>query len=259
MGIYVGTCGFPRSRGEVFRNFDIVEIQETFYDPPPVERARRLRSEAPEGFVFSVKAWQVITHSLSSPTMRRLKRRLEGDPSEYGFLKPTKANMDAWEVVEDFARELGARFVVFQTPPSFGYSPEALRWVRDFFSSIVGRGFIIGWEARGSWNEGSNVEALCSLLTDVGVIRVVDLLRRDPCRSRGEILYTRLHGLGGGEVNYRYRYTDEDLKRLKERIDALGFLETYVLFNNVYMWDDARRFRILVKGSQPTMSRTSSP
>lgn len=248
MKIYVGTCGFPRSRAEVFKVLDAVEIQETFYDPPPIERARRLRSEAPEGFIFSVKAWQVITHSPSSPTMKRLKRRLEGDPSEYGFLKPTKANMDAWEVVKEFARELGARFIIFQTPPSFGYSSEAIRWVRDFFSAIADSDFQIGWEPRGTWNDPSNVEVLCNLLSELGIIYVVDLLRRDPCRAWTSILYTRLHGLGGGEVNYRYRYTDQDLRLLKEKIDNLGFSEVYVFFNNVYMWDDAKRFKALIRG-----------
>jgi uncharacterized protein YecE (DUF72 family) len=211
-----------------------------------VERARRLRAEAPEGFIYSIKAWQVITHSPTSPTMKRLRRKLEGDLSEYGFLRPTRANMVAWEVVYSFARELGARFVIFQTPPSFGYSPEALKWVRDFFSSIVGRGFEIGWEPRGSWNDPSNLGALCSLLTELKILHVVDLLRRDPCRSVENKVYTRLHGLGGGEVNYRYRYTDQDLRELMERIERPGFSEAYVLFNNVYMWDDAKRFKSLV-------------
>jgi len=117
MRLFVGTCGIPRSRKEVFRELDAVEIQETFYNPPPIEKARSLRREAPEGFIFSVKAWQVITHTHDSPTMRRLRTRLEGDPGEYGLLRPTKRNLEAWGFVEEFAREIGARYIVLQTPP----------------------------------------------------------------------------------------------------------------------------------------------
>ncbi len=247
MIIRVGTCGFPRSRGKIFRALDIAEIQETFYNPPPPEKARILRREAPQGFLFSVKAWQVITHSSESPTMKRLGRKLEGDPSEYGLLKPTKRNLWAWEVVEEYARELGARFIVLQTPPSFGYSDEALKWVGDFLSTITRRGFEIGWEPRGSWNSEDNRGRLCDLLNKHKVIHVVDILRREPCpQDRDTPLYTRLHGLGGGEVNYRYKYLDKDLEDLYNKIYSRGCEEALALFNNIHMWDDAKRFKSLV-------------
>ncbi|MFP3348120.1 MAG: DUF72 domain-containing protein, partial [Thermoproteus sp.] len=32
--VIVGTCGFPRSRREVYRSLDAVELQETFYNLP---------------------------------------------------------------------------------------------------------------------------------------------------------------------------------------------------------------------------------
>ena len=245
--ILAGTCGFPRSRREIFRTLDIVEIQETFYDPPPVEKARTLRKEAPEGFIFSVKAWQVITHSSKSPTMKRMRRKLEGDPSEYGLLRPAERNLKAWEVVEEYARELGARFIVFQTPPSLGYSVQALRWIDDFFSTITKKGFELGWEPRGSWNDEENREKLCSLLNKHGIIHIVDILRRDPCTQDSEIpLYTRLHGLGGGEVNYRYKYSDKDLEELYSKLVSSNRREALALFNNIYMWDDAKRFKELL-------------
>jgi len=245
MRLFVGTCGIPRSRKEVFRELDAVEIQETFYNPPPIEKARSLRREAPEGFIFSVKAWQVITHTHDSPTMRRLRTRLEGDPGEYGLLRPTKRNLEAWGFVEEFAREIGARYIVLQTPPSFGYSDEALKWVGDFLSTISKRGPRICWEPRGSWNDPEYREKLCDLLSRHDVIHVVDLLRREPCHS--EVIYTRLHGLGGGEVSYRYKYRDEDLEELMARVEARRPSEALVMFNNIHMWNDARRFKAIVR------------
>lgn len=71
---------------------------------------------------------------------------------------------------------------------------------------------------------------------------------RDPLAARplwGEPSYFRLHGLGG----YRYRYTDEDLRSLRSKLPAGK--ECYVMFNNVYMEEDARRFlRLLDGGSE---------
>ena len=76
---------------------------------------------------------------------------------------------------------------------------------------------------------------------------MVDIFKRDPV-SEHPISYIRLHGVGKGEVNYRYKYTDEDLQKLKEKtkiLEAQG-KEVYVLFNNVYMAEDAKRFIELI-------------
>ncbi|MET1127893.1 MAG: DUF72 domain-containing protein, partial [Thermoproteota archaeon] len=63
-----GCCGFPLSRKRYFERFNVVEVQQTFYDPPSADTLRRWREEAPKGFVFTVKAWQAVTHPSSSPT-----------------------------------------------------------------------------------------------------------------------------------------------------------------------------------------------
>ncbi|HID94254.1 MAG TPA: DUF72 domain-containing protein, partial [bacterium (Candidatus Stahlbacteria)] len=58
--------------------------------------------------------------------------------------------------------------------------------------------------------------------------------------THGELKYYRLHGKGG----YRYKYSDEELKELLEF--ARADKPTYVMFNNVYMFDDALRFKALL-------------
>lgn len=68
--VRVGTCGFPEAQARLFRDFGILEVQRTFYRPPRVTTAERWRREAPTGFVFTLKAWQLVTHEASSPTYR---------------------------------------------------------------------------------------------------------------------------------------------------------------------------------------------
>ena len=61
--ITVGCCGYPVARKKYYSRFPAVEIQTTFYNPPDSKAAERWRTEAPKGFEFVVKAWQLITHS----------------------------------------------------------------------------------------------------------------------------------------------------------------------------------------------------
>jgi uncharacterized protein YecE (DUF72 family) len=73
--VHIGCSGFRSSRESYYEKLDSVEVQHTFYQPPQVSTLKRWREEAPRGFEFAVKAWQLITHTSSSPTRRRLKRR----------------------------------------------------------------------------------------------------------------------------------------------------------------------------------------
>jgi len=66
-----GCCGFPVGMKKYFENFDVVEVQKTFYKPPSQKTAEKWRKNAPENFEFTIKAWQVITHPPSSPTYRK--------------------------------------------------------------------------------------------------------------------------------------------------------------------------------------------
>ena len=66
MGVCVGCCGFPMGRKAYFQRFSLVEVQQTFCKPPRLETLARWHQEAPEGFEFILKAWQLITHEPSS-------------------------------------------------------------------------------------------------------------------------------------------------------------------------------------------------
>jgi hypothetical protein len=47
--ILTGCCGFHMERAAYFRHFNLVEVQQTFYQPPRVDTLRRWRADAPEG------------------------------------------------------------------------------------------------------------------------------------------------------------------------------------------------------------------
>ncbi len=239
--IFVGTCGFPRAKRKLRELIDAVEVQQTFYKPPNEETLKRWREELSD-MVIHVKAWQLITHPPNSPTYKKAGIKVER-PENYGLLKLTDEVKKAWEVTVNAAKILNAKVIVVQTPPSFGYNNENYERAIKFFKWAKESWDLIAWEPRGSWRE--HKEKVREIVEETGIIHAVDPFKWWPPEG-GEIGYLRLHGRGRGEVNYRYKYTDEDLKELKKKVLELN-KETHVMFNNIYMLQDAIRFKEILR------------
>jgi len=62
-----------------------------------------------------------------------------------------------------------------------------------------------------------------------------------PLWSSG-IAYLRLHGSPPGRAMYSYKYTRQDLLRLKNLVESTQAKRVYVMFNNISMFNDARAF-----------------
>jgi len=243
--VFVGTCGFPGSRQRVFTSVDAAEVQESFYNLLG-ERALDNLRKRPSEFRLTFKAWQATTHPHTSPTWRKMKSPPPGDKTKYGWLKCTKENLWALEKTMEQAASAKAEVVVFQTPSNMPLDSQRLEESLCFFKhaiEIAGDSMAIAWEPRGEW-----VKSLDTLkkFREIGIIIVTDYLRVGPLFPEGRVGYTRLHGLGGREVNYRYKYTEEDLLKLKETLSGLYSERVYVMFNNVYMLEDAIRFKELI-------------
>jgi uncharacterized protein YecE (DUF72 family) len=231
--IKVGTCGFTYKH---FRYFDALEVQQTFYDTVSDIQLQKWRKLAEENNVeLTIKALQIITHEYNTSTYKRMKHKF-GDAKNYGSFKDTKEVKEATEITLREAKELNAKIVIFQSPASFKPSDRNARAVIDYFS-ILDKKFKYGWEPRGEWY--NELELLRKVVEESGVIHVVDPFKHT---SLTTVKYYRLHGKGKGEVNYSYKYTDDDLEVLKNMVTD----GSYVMFNNIYSFDDALRFKKLL-------------
>lgn len=231
MAIKVGCCGFPVNRREYGARFRVVEVQQTFYQPPRAATAKRWREETPPDLEFTLKAWQLITHGARSPTYRRLRRPLTPDEQrQAGSFQNTPLIQRAWEATREVAQTLAARVILFQCPASFEPTPVNLANLRRFLGTLPRENFLCAWEPRGGWPR----ELVAELCGELALIPALDPFATPVFPTSPA--YFRLHGLGG----YRYSYTDADLDRLAGLLT--GYEEAYVLFNNMTMWDDARRF-----------------
>jgi uncharacterized protein YecE (DUF72 family) len=239
-GLSIGCCGFPLAKEKYFQLFDVVEIQRTFYQPPSINIALKWQRQSPPNFKFSLKAWQLITHEASSPTYRRLKIKIPSSKLKfYGSFKPTEEVFSAWLTVEKVAEALKAKIILFQCPVSFQPEKKNINNLKRFFKNIDRKQRLFAFEPRGNWSENL-IKGLCR---DLNLIHCVD-----PFKARSqtaEVRYYRLHGIAG----YNYRYTNEDLKWLYQLYQEFKRekMFVYVLFNNVYMLDDALRFKDLIK------------
>lgn len=232
--IRIGLCGFTIGAATYFETFDTLEVQQTFYEPPSRETMARWRDQAPAGFVFTIKAWQVITHRSTSTTYRRMKTRIER-MEDCGAFQLNDTTLRAWKVTSDCARLVRAKAILFQCPASFKPTEENIANMRRFFGAIDRlKGMHYLWEPRGAWPDDVIVE----VCRDLSLVHAVDPFLRPSLTP--ELLYWRLHGIGS---HYR-PYTEEELRGLAAQLP--GGADAYVMFNNIPRVGDARTFRKLV-------------
>jgi uncharacterized protein YecE (DUF72 family) len=230
--VKIGLCGFTVAIAEYARHFPVVEVQQTFYQPSAEGVMRRWRASMTADFEFTIKAWQLITHTAASPTYRRLKRPLtERERAEAGAFRDTEIVQEGWRVTLACAKTLNASNILFQCPASFRPTDENVANLNSFFRRIDRPpGVRMLWEPRGAWP----AELIASLCAAHGLTHVVDPFVSETVTAGAT--YFRLHGITGS----RHVYSDDELHRLRTMVPARG--ETYVMFNNIPRANDARRF-----------------
>ena len=224
------------SAAEYPEHFPVVEVQQTFYDPPPRLTVARWRERAPADFEFTLKAWQLVTHAPTLPTYRRLRRPLPAaELAGAGGFRDTPAVRRGWEETLACAKILRATKIVFQCPPSFQPTDENVANLRGFFrqaGEVPGVRFL--WEPRGRWPDAI-VRALCE---ELDLTHVVDAVRARATTTG--FAYFRV-----GAAGERGVYSDAQLAELART--AAGFETAYVLFNHMPRVADATKFQRLLR------------
>lgn len=235
MRIKVGLCGWTIGMREYFERFPVVEIQQTFYHPPPPRTLLRWRESAPEGFEFTLKAWQLITHRSTSRTYSRFKGSLTDDEKrDAGSFQWTDIVRRAWSTTAECARILRASSVLFQCPASFRATDENYERMRVFFKGTERHGLRFLWEPRGPWP----ADVVLELCRELALIHVVDPFVNQSVTP--ELIYYRLHGITGA----RHVYSDDELRQLAGMVPE--GVEAYVMFNEMPRDMDSARFMRLV-------------
>jgi len=188
-------------------DFNTVEINNTFYQEPKRETFRNWQNQAPEGFLYTVKAHRFITH------VKRLK-----DPKV-----PVERFFERVRLLKE---NLGP--ILYQLPPNFHKDLDRLR----AFIKVLPKDRIAVFEFRHkSWFADDTYE----LLRKVNAAFCVHDLsgKSTPRVITSDIIYVRFHGPTG---EYAGNYSRATLQNwadwIKENIK--GKKAVFVYFNNDY-------------------------
>ncbi len=241
---YIGTSGFyyahwrgvfypddlPKSRyfSYYMDHFDTVELNSTFYHLPKAKTIEHWLSLAKEDFLFSLKAYRVITH------YKKLKNCEKDIALFLHLIKPLKSHLGV---------------ILFQLPPSLHYDFSLLA---QFLHILPSRYHYAVEFRHASWYRDDIYE----LLKRYNIAFCIhDFEKRPtPIVVSGKNSYIRFHGTNG---RYAGSYPDDALQEWAQRIE--GFLErghnVFVYFNNDFegaaIFDAKRLISFLHKEEKP--------
>ena len=235
--------------------FNLVEVDSTYYGLPSEDNARRWAERTPDGFVFNVKAYALMTQHPAE--VRALPPEIR-----HGFSGKRVYAKDVPEKVIDLiferfasaleplraAGKLGA--LLFQFPQWFTPSRDARAYVEHCRDLLPG--FLIAVEFRNrTWLE--EPERTLSWLEDAGLAFVcVDAppgfassMPPVAAATHPELAFVRFHGrntttwekkgLTAAE-RFDYRYSEDELREWVPTVESLAeqARTTHVLFNNCF-------------------------
>jgi uncharacterized protein YecE (DUF72 family) len=200
--------------------FNFVEVNSTFYQLPPVHEVEKWRKGVPQGFTFSVRCHQDLTHKIR--------------------MSPVDEAYEVFYKMKNVAGVLQTPYLVLETPSSY----TADRSARDFLSSVNLKGLRLVWEYRARLTQN-----VTNLMKDFGIIQCVDLSRQKPSYTL-DVTYSRLFGKGQQNI---YQFTDGELLEIQRQAEDTNSSKVILAFHGLRMNSDASRFQQhLLTGSFPS-------
>jgi uncharacterized protein YecE (DUF72 family) len=237
-------------------HFDAVEVDSTFYRLPDEENSVKWADRTPEGFVFHVKAFGVMT---------RHPVRVEQLPPDLREGVPTDDRGRVDRPPREFRAEVFRRFlaaleplrragklggILLQFPPYVVYRDASFDYLRWACEQLSGHDVLVEFRHR-SWFEDENREGTLGLLEELGASNVVvdapktdagNLIPTVPALT-SPLLYVRFHGRNAKTWNVRgksaaerfdYLYSEAELAEWAGTLRELTTeaRQSFAFFNN---------------------------
>jgi uncharacterized protein YecE (DUF72 family) len=186
------------------RHFSTVELNAPFYSWPTTNSVNTwLRQAKTRGFVYTVKACEMITHVKRFRSTKTLVK-------DFGF------------IADLLGKRMGC--FLFQLPPSYHYTPARLRTILGQLDPD--RRNVVEFRHRSWWNKKvyAAFEKTGTLFCSCSAPRLPDELV-----TTTDEVYIRFHGLTRW---YRHDYSTEELAVWVRRIQAKGCNRIWAYFNN---------------------------
>ncbi|HEY2614773.1 MAG TPA: DUF72 domain-containing protein [Chthoniobacterales bacterium] len=238
------------------QQFEMVEVNSTFYSVPDARLVERWCRSTPEKFTFDVKLHQLLSrHStnvkLLPPALQRIAKT---DSKGKVALTPEmeRAMIEALrrplEILEG-AGKLGA--LLLQMSPAFSPKRQSLNELEDLLGGLSA--FRVALELRNrNWVEGEQLEATFAflrahstslVLVDAPAEKHFTIMPPDlNAITNPRLAYLRLHGRDARAyttgktvaARFNYDYSDDEIGEVAERARHLAeeTQEVHVVFNN---------------------------
>ncbi len=190
---------------EYTKIFDTVEVNNTFYQLPSIDKVKTWKESTPDNFLFIIKANRYITH---------MKNLL--DPEE-----PVNNLLERIKILGD---KLGP--ILFQLPPQWGVNAERL----ENFVNYLPKNYRYAFELR---DESWYTKEIYDILEKNNLAFCI----HDHCEApspekvTADFVYARFHGPHG---DYRSKYSKDELKLWEGKIKDWqnNGLDVFCYFNN---------------------------
>lgn len=184
--------------------FNTYELNASFYKFPTTKTLQNWYQKSPDGFVYSIKAPKIITHT---------KKLIACEAELAEFYKVSEAGLKD---------KLGC--VLFQLPPSYDYSTERLALILASVDPHFNN--VIEFRNASWWNEEvfqafrQNKLIFCSVNYPKLPTEII---------ATTPTAYLRLHG---NPRLFYSEYSDEVLGDVMQHVAAQKFKQAFVYFNN---------------------------
>ncbi|TQS46411.1 DUF72 domain-containing protein [Cryptosporangium phraense] len=232
--------------------FDLVEVDSTYYSPPAENTAALWASRTPAGFTFNVKAFSLLTQHPTRPASLYKDLRPSSSSTKNLYLHDLDDSVvdEVWErflaalqPLRD-AGKLGA--LLFQFPQWFPIGRRNREYILQVRERCGADRICVEFRNK-TWLSSENQESTLGFLTDYQVPYVVVDMPQGHASSvppivaaTADLAVVRFHGHSDKWTSkdihekFGYLYSEKEMEEWAPKIRDLPAKETHVLMNNCY-------------------------
>lgn len=269
--VYPAEAKSPEARLRYYAlQFPIVEVDSSYYALPSARNAQAWAERTPEGFVFNIKAFRLLTgHYADLKAFPADLQRALGGSAKRFYAKdvPSEILDEVWRRYVEGIEPLHAAgklcAVHFQFAPWVPSSGEWHRYIERCVERL--QGYRVSLEFRNkSWFEGLHANATLAWERELGVTNVVVDEPQGVTNSipsvwevtTPDLAVVRLHGRNHATWNikgatsasdrFNYDYNEHELRELVENVRSLHADLLHIIFNNNYEDQGQRNARTMM-------------
>ncbi|MGH7948614.1 MAG: DUF72 domain-containing protein [Candidatus Binataceae bacterium] len=242
------------------QQFKTVEVDSTYYGLPAERSAKLWAERTPEGFVFNIKAFALMTQHPAeiSRLPRDLREMLPAEQrKERRLTRPSREVVDTafqmfWSALAPLRATGKLGMIAFQFPPYFVAKPPNFDYLASLPERLPGAAVAIEFR-HPSWvrDRVERAETMSFLRVHGLFYTSIDAPEDKSIvpsfiEATGDQVYLRFHGRNRANwfkhnitaaERYRYLYSERELQSLAHGLEKLGergVRRAYAVFNNCY-------------------------